>query len=105
MPAPVRSRSSLTRAAVISAMEYSFQKGRARLARRTPARMAGRQVKGMTGTARTLAAPSRHARRRSGVALAFGFGSRFGRDLFIFGHRSGVDSRRDRKSTRLNSSH
>src|SRR3546814_17295522 len=74
-------------------MEYSFQKGRARLARRTPARMAGRQVKGLTGTARTLAAPSRHARRRSRVALAFGFGSRFGRDLFIFGHRSGVASR------------
>src|SRR3546814_8493645 len=30
MPAPVRSRSSLTRAAVISAMGISFQKGRAR---------------------------------------------------------------------------
>src|SRR3546814_654476 len=95
MPAPVRSRSSLTRAAVISAMGISFQKGRAR--NRPAVRRAHGEAISQNddwdGPPRMPLARRPVMRARSGVALAFGFGGGFGRDLLVLGGRSGFDGR------------
>src|SRR3546814_18868703 len=93
MPAPVRSRSSLTRAAVISAMGISFQKGRAR--NRPAVRRAHGEAISQNddwdGPPRMTLARRPVMRARSGVALEFGFGGGFGRDLLVLGGRGGFD--------------
>src|SRR5690606_8737112 len=90
MPAPVRSRGSLTRAAVISAMGISLPRAAGPGCGPAMCRacVAGDKSKRCPrGRAAHRGARPRHASGPLGVALAFGFGSSFGRNLLIFGHR------------------